>query len=295
MSETPDRILFPDPGPALRHLVIETRAATAEVFLHGAHVTRFQPAGHRPVLFVSERSAFQPGAPIRGGVPICFPWFGARTDGGPGPLHGFARITEWQLAEARVETDGTACLAFQLPLPETLHALWPASATVRFSAQIGRELRLALQVTNLGGATIQFEEALHTYLAVSDVRQVSLTGLAKTPFQDRLQPDQLFLQDAAPVRITAETDRIYGPTDAPCIVHDPGWARRLVIEKSGSASTVVWNPWIAKAKAMPDFGDDEWPAMLCVETGNVRGQAVTLPPGQTHTLTAIIRPEPAAG
>lgn len=288
MQNTTDHILIPDTPGALRRLDVATRLAEAQVYLQGAHVTRFQPRGQRPALFVSERSAFMAGHPIRGGVPICFPWFGARADGGAGPMHGFARLTEWQLAESRVDEDGTAHLSFQLAV-DAARALWPAEAAVRYDVQIGSALRLALSVTNRSAEPIRFEEALHTYLAVSDVRQVSIAGLAGAHYEDRLIPDQAFTQGEEPIVIRAETDRIYAPTRATCIVHDPGWGRRVVVEKSGSDSTVVWNPWIAKAKAMPDFGDDEWPGMLCIETCNVRAHAVTLPPGQSHTMAAVIR------
>jgi D-hexose-6-phosphate mutarotase len=292
MQDAEDRIQFVDtPGAGLRRLDVATRLAEAQVYLHGAHVTRFQPRGQHPVLFVSKQSAFMPGHPIRGGVPICFPWFGARADEGPGPMHGFARLTEWQLAESRVDDEGTAHLSFQLAVDAAARALWPADAAVRYDVQIGSALRLALSVTNRSAEPIRFEEALHTYLAVSDVRQVSIEGLAGARYQDRLFPDQECTQGAEPIVIRAETDRIYAPTRATCIVHDPGWNRRLVVEKSGSDATVLWNPWIAKAKAMADFGDDEWPAMLCVETCNVRAHAVTLPPGQSHTLAAVIRVE----
>lgn len=284
-----DEISFPAPRDDLRRLDVATRLAEAQVYLQGAHVTRFQPRGQRPVLFMSERSAFMPGHPIRGGVPICFPWFGARSDGGAGPAHGFARISDWQLAESRVADDGTAYLTFLLAAGDATRALWKADAEVRYDVQIGSELRLALSVSNYATEPLCLEEALHTYLAVSDVRQVSIEGLAGARYQDRLVPDHTFTQGAEPVTIRAETDRIYAPTRAACIVHDPGWGRRLVVEKSGSESTVVWNPWITKARAMPDFGDDEWPSMLCIETCNVREQAVTIPPGQSHTLAAVIR------
>jgi glucose-6-phosphate 1-epimerase len=275
----------------LRRVEVATRLAGAEIYLQGAHVTRFQPRDQQPVLFLSEKSAFAPGQPIRGGVPICFPWFGARTDGGPGPMHGFARITEWQLVEAGEDGDGTATLSFQLATGAASRPLWAGDVAIRYEVRIGRALRLSLRVENRSPAPVRFEEALHTYLAVSDVRQVSVAGLAGARYQDRLAPEPEQTQGAEPIRITAETDRIYAPTRAACVVDDPGWGRRLVIEKEGSDSTVVWNPWVAKAKAMPDFGDEEWPAMLCVETCNVRAQAVTLAPGQTHTLAATIRVE----
>ena len=166
---------------------------------------------------------------------------------------------------------------------------------MNYRVRVGAALGLELRVRNTSSQPIRIEEALHTYLAVSDVRQVSIEGLAGTTYSDRVGTPHTETEGAAPIRITAETDRIYMNTRSTCVVHDPGWQRRLVVEKTGSETTVVWNPWIAKAKAMPDFGDDEWPAMLCIETCNVREHAVTIAPGQSHAMGAVIRPETTVG
>jgi glucose-6-phosphate 1-epimerase len=146
-----------------------------------------------------------------------------------------------------------------------------------------------LEVENPGEEPFQFEEALHTYLAVSDVRQVSVSGLGGASFLDKVDGQQRKLQDAAPIRITGETDRVYLGTTTACVLDDPGFARRITVEKSASSTTVVWNPWIAKAKAMADFGDDEWPGMICIETANAAENAVTLPAGATHSMRALVR------
>ena len=288
MHTLPDGVQLSSGRGGLPRLTISTRLAEAEIYLHGAHVTAFQPRGQAPVLFLSARSDFAPDRPIRGGVPICFPWFGARTDGGPGPMHGFARLADWELVDAGTEPDGTVRLAFALPRRPADQALWPAEADIRYEVRVGAGLHLALRVRNRGATPLRFEAALHTYLAVQDVRAVTVEGLAGAAFQDRLDPDRPQVQGPEPLRIAGETDRIYAPTRAACVVHDPGLGRRLRVEKSGSDTTVIWNPWIAKAQAMADFGDDEWPAMLCVETANVRAHAVTVDPGQAHTLTASI-------
>ncbi len=275
--------------PCLR---IATPLAEAEIYLHGAHVTHFQPHGQRPVLFMSEKSSFEPGKPIRGGVPICFPWFGARGEGLPGTAHGFARLETWQLTGSTMHASGEVELSFQLaPHGEARHG-WSHDVTVSYLVRIGTALQLTLEVRNNSDSPVAFDEALHTYLAVSNIHTVTLEGLAGTPFLDRLTPDRECAEPVEPLRFTAETDRIYLNTRAPCTVHDPEWKRRLIVEKQHSLNTVVWNPWIAKSAAMPDFGDHEWPGMLCVETCNIRAHQITLPPGQTHAMTAIIRAEP---
>jgi D-hexose-6-phosphate mutarotase len=162
---------------------------------------------------------------------------------------------------------------------------------LRYCVTVGDALALSLEVRNTTATPVRFEEALHTYLAVGDVREVGIAGLTGAEYLDKADGGKRKTQGSEPIRITAETDRLYLNTRATCTVTDPVWKRRLIIEKAGSDATVVWNPWIAKAKAMPDFGDDEWPQMLCIETGNCADHAITLPPGEAHTLQAIIRVE----
>jgi glucose-6-phosphate 1-epimerase len=285
----PESIRLETGQGGLKRLVIKTSQADAEIYLHGAHVTRFQPRGQKPVLFMSGKSWFEPGKPIRGGVPICFPWFGAGKDGRP--AHGFARLSEWDVTGAEQASDGAVEINFQFLSDAATRKDWDGDFEVTFRVRIGTALGMELRVRNTSSQSMQIEEALHTYMAVSDVRQVGIAGLAGTTYSDRVGTPHTEIEGAVPIRIIAETDRIYLNTQATCIVDDPGWQRRLVVEKTGSDTTVLWNPWIAKAKAMPDFGDDEWPAMLCIETCNVREHAVTLAPGQTHAMTATVRVE----
>jgi glucose-6-phosphate 1-epimerase len=163
---------------------------------------------------------------------------------------------------------------------------------LQYRVTVGSALKLALDVRNTSVRAITFEEALHTYLVVSDVRQVSVAGLGRTQFLDKTDGARRKTQGSEPIRITGETDRVYLNTQATCVVDDPAGDRRLVVDKRGSDVTVLWNPWIAKAHAMPDFGDDEWPQMLCIESCNVAEHAVTLPPGCRHEMRATIRSEP---
>jgi glucose-6-phosphate 1-epimerase len=283
----PDSVRIETGLGELNRLVIKAPLADAEIYLHGAHVTHYQPRGQRPVLFMTAKSMFEKGKPIRGGVPICFPWFGKQAD--DRPIHGFARLTEWNLAGAEQTKDGAVVVNFRYSSDAGTRKQWGHDFEVNYRVKIGAALEMELRVHNPSKQPLRFEEALHTYLAVSDVRHIGIAGLAGTTYSDRVGTPHTEVEGAEPIRITAETDRIYLNTQATCIVDDPGWQRRLIVEKTGSDTTVVWNPWIAKAKAMPDFGDDEWPAMLCIETCNVREHAVALAPGQTHTMTATVR------
>jgi glucose-6-phosphate 1-epimerase len=294
MTSPSPRIALPptvslSPGQGgLPRLTVANAQAKAEIYLHGAHVTAWQPTGHAPVLWMSGHSQWDAAKPIRGGIPICFPWFGPHATDKAAPGHGFARLHDWTLFEARDDASGATELAFRLSQATPPSAIWPHAFDAVYRVTVGPSLALALEVHNTGSAPIGFEEALHTYFTVEDVRAIEISGLAGTDYLDKVGGTTQRNQGAVPIRFTAETDRVYINTRSTCTIHDPGLRRRIAVRKTGSDATVVWNPWIAKAKAMPDFGDDEWPGMVCVETGNVNVHAVTLAPGARHVLTATI-------
>ncbi|MDP9173685.1 MAG: D-hexose-6-phosphate mutarotase [Planctomycetota bacterium] len=272
----------------LARICVTGDAASAEIYPHGAHITQFQPRGAAPVLFMSKASLFEPSKPIRGGVPLVFPWFGARAGYPEAPPHGFARIREWNIESADPRSDGSVRVVLTTASDAATLALWPFAFTLRLIVIIGNVLDITLEVRNQSQAEMIFEEALHTYLKVSDIHNVTVEGLDNAQYIDRTAAGQRSTQSAEPIAFTGETDRAYLHTTSPCVVHDAGLSRFLRIEKEGSDTTVVWNPWIAKAKAMPDFGDDEWPQMLCVEAANALECAVKLAPGHTHRMCTRI-------
>lgn len=279
----------------LPRIDVSTAAARAEVYFQGAHVAAWQPAAIRkPVLWMSERSHFEAGKPIRGGVPICFPWFGDHPANPAAPAHGFARLRDWRLTEAREDRDGVVTLALELA-GEGLSPEWPHRFAAIHRIEVGTTLRMTLEVRNDGADAFTFEEALHTYFDIADIHGVSVSGLEGCAYLDKMAGGQRFGPSGAPVRFTGETDRVYLETRDACVIDDPGKRRAITVRKSGSAATVVWNPWIAKALAMPDFGGDEWTGMVCVETGNVNIHARTLQPGESHAMTAIIEARELAG
>lgn len=261
-------------------------AATAEIYLHGAHVTAWAPVGEGPVLWMSGSSRFTADSAIRGGIPICFPWFGAHASDASAPAHGFARLRVWELMGAQESADDVVVTLRLTDDQATRRSAWPHPFEAVYTVVVGRHLTATLQVTNRADVAITFEEALHTYLAVDDIRATGITGLQGSPFTDRLMgPAQ---GEPGPIRFTGETDRIYLGTQGPVVVRQDGSARAVTVSKEGSDATVVWNPWATKALAMSDFGDDEWPRMVCVEACNVRESGVRLPPGGTHTMTTVL-------
>jgi D-hexose-6-phosphate mutarotase len=293
---TPPTLALP-PGTSLSagrggldRVALDVPACTGEIYLHGAHVTAWAPRGFDPVIWMSGSSAYERGRPIRGGVPICFPWFGPHATHAERPAHGFARLVAWTLDGVTREDESVKVrLSFANGAEQA--GLWPHRCALAYTAEFGRGLVLELTVRNVGDSPFTFAEALHTYFAIGDIRRTTVEGLAGATYVDKVRGGERFVQDDAPIRFTGETDRPYLGTTATTTIVDAAKRRRIVVRKQGSRTTVVWNPWIAKAKAMPDFGDAEWSSMLCVETANALDDAVTLAPGEEHRLRAEIAVE----
>lgn len=289
-SDTPEdlseRFCFPgltfDRGPGgLVRATIRTDSTSGELYLHGAHLTAFQPLDHDPVLWMSKESLFESGKPIRGGIPVCFPWFGPHATDTSLPGHGLARIREWNVASVWTFAEGGIGLQLRTVID---------SFTLSFHVHFGRRLELELRValSDEAEGPVTFEEALHTYLTVGDIREVCVTGLESAAFIDKVDGGKAKPATGQPIDFIGETDRVYAPTTDACVLADDSLKRSIMITKAGSQSTVVWNPWIAKSARMPDFGDNEWTGMVCIETANVGANAVTLEPGEIHTMAAVI-------
>lgn len=289
-------VLAFDSDTGLLRARITTPACTAELFLHGAHIALWQPVDEQPVLFLSDRSLFAPGKPIRGGVPLIFPWFGARTatPDNPrtdGPSHGFARTEVWQLDFAALAGDDLH-LSLSLAPNDLSRALGFDRFRVVYQLILGRELTLRLTVGNEGSEPLHFEEALHTYLHVGDVTQARIHGLANTDFLDKTDHFARKTQAEPVLTLTGETDRPYLNTEAEITIDDPALRRRIVVDKSNSHTTVVWNPWAAQAAKIADMNPDAWRTMLCIESANAAENAITLRPHEAHIMETAISVEP---
>lgn len=222
-------------------------------------------------------------------MPIIFPWFGSRSDGQPGPAHGFARTSEWTIESAGLREDGRMEITLALASDDATRGLFDSAFRLRFRVTLGSELEMELETRNHGSEPFTYEEALHTYFAIGDIRQVSVSGLEGTDYIDKTDGYKRKKQDPELVRIAKETDQVHLGTAATCTINDPVWNRRIIIEESGSNSTVIWNPWMDKTKGMSDMAADGWKEMLCVETANAADNAVHLSPGASHRLAAQIR------
>jgi glucose-6-phosphate 1-epimerase len=273
----------------LKALRLRASGSEALVYLHGAHVASFATAEHGELLWVSEHAVYAPGKAIRGGVPLCFPWFGPHGADPAYPAHGFARTHEFELEGSELRGNEVVAELTLRSRPET-ERWFPHAFEARLRVTVGRELCLAFEVENTGVSAFDYEVALHTYLAVSDVRQVRVEGLAGARYDDKVSGARGLVQDDAPLVFEGETDRVYD-SSARITVTDPARRRRTIVDKTSSRSTVVWNPWVDKARRMADFGDDEWPEMLCIEAANVSPHGIHLTPQSRHTTTTIISAE----
>jgi len=284
-----------DELPALR---IRNQHADALIALQGAQLLEYTPRGQPPVIWLSETAEFRRGSAVRGGIPVCWPWFGdlARNPdavrtlaAAPAPAHGLVRAQDWVLRGV-IETD--AHTEIRLAYPGThLPTHWRAD--LELTLRIGASLELQLSTRNTGGAPLVFSQALHSYFAISDVEHVEIAGLDQTPYLDTLdqwrerrQPGQL--------RIDGETDRVYLETPELLRIDDAQWRRALQLRTRHSRSAVVWNPWIEKSKRLSQFKPDAWRRMLCIESANVMSDVVTLAPGEQQQLVVEIRSLPAA-
>jgi glucose-6-phosphate 1-epimerase len=268
-------------------ILIETKMSAAEIYLYGAQVTSWKPAGADEVLFLSEKSYWETGRAIRGGIPLCFPWFRAKADDPHAPSHGFVRTREWQVESISVEPGESVCVRLSTASDESTRRWWPFDFRLEYRVTVGTSLRLELVITNSGQTTLRFEEALHTYFKVSDVERVRVLGLGGVAYLDnrdgnreKTQPGDLIL--------SRQTDNAYEDAIGPVEIVDPLLGRILKTEKQGSASTIVWNPWSDGATSMSDLGDNEWRGMLCAEGANILNSAVDLDPQQSHAMTISI-------
>ena len=282
---------FKELKSGLAYAEITGPVSSGRVYVQGAHVAAWQPKGFGPVIFMSRKSDFLPGKPIRGGVPLPFPWFAAdtkmdRVDGKPGPQHGFARIQDWTVAFAALAADELH-MTFTLGPTEMSRSMGFDQFRLKLDVTMGRSLTMALTVTNDADKPLVFEEGMHTYFEVGDIHEVSVTGLEQVSYIDKTDNFKVKPAAHAPLTFTGFTDRVYPNTATALTIHDPLSKRTITNTKKGSNTTVVFNPW----RELPDLGPDEWHEMVAVETVNAGAQTLTLAAGKSHTMEAHITVE----
>ncbi len=289
----PDVLSFEEIPGGLVIARITSELCDATLFLQGAHLVHWQPAGQEPVLYLSPQSKLERGKAIRGGVPVIFPWFGARTgERTDGPQHGFARTRIWELAFAAVADDDVH-LTFILNSDDDSRALGYNSFRLAYEMVIGKNLTLRLSVANEGETSLHFEEALHSYFVVGDAEKVQINGLRDTDYLDKTDNLARKRQEDEILTLVGETDRPYLNTATTVGIQDPVLQRQLAVAKRASMTTVVWNPWAEGAAKLADLPDDGWKHFVCVETANALENAITLHPREVHAMEVhVFLPEP---
>lgn len=280
MTILDDRVLLDGPG------------GSAVVLPFGAQVLEWAPAGESPVLWTSRRAVLDGSAPLRGGIPVCLPWFGRGTSGALTPSHGFARTARW--TPVGVGQGHTPQATFLLEhRPTGSPEAFPHRLRALLRVVVSDDLVVSLTVQNTGDVAYRFEEALHTYFAVGDVKDVTLDGLEGADYLDKVRGDGRWRSQVGEVSFVRETDRVYR-SDSTVVLHDPRRRRDITIDKDGSADTVVWNPWVDRAAELSDLADTEWQDFVCVEAANVGEDAVALEPGEEHSLVLVLHVDPMA-
>ena len=282
----PDCITLEDSIPGYPIYVINHPAATARIAVNGAHVMEWKPTGQEaPVLYMSPDAVLTPGKAIRGGIPICWPWFGGHPTDDSMPMHGIARTRPWELLRADAK-EGHVALLFKLQSSEETKALWPHDFICHLGISIGAALEVSLMTQNTGDSAFVLGEALHTYLTVGDIKQITVKGLDETRYLDTVG-ERVMRDQVGDIVFEGEVDRQYASTGG-VIVEDRALKRNLVVNKLGSGTTVIWNPWIEKSKRLADLPDEAYHGFLCVEAANAGDACVTVAAGGNHVLLTQI-------
>ncbi|AIL70157.1 TPA: D-hexose-6-phosphate mutarotase [Vibrio vulnificus] len=258
--------------------------ATAGISLFGGHVVSYQPTGKADVIWMSDKAVFDGKTALRGGIPVCWPWFGRIA----APAHGFARTSEWELVEHRENDNGVIVELALFPTEES-HNLWPHMFDVRLIVEIGDELKVSLNILNIDDDAFTFSGALHTYLNVGDIEQTQTMGMG-SEYIDSLKAGEL-CNGGEVLQLTDTIDRVYTQPEKEIVVKDPVIERTLCIENQGHNSAVFWNPWAQGAAGMADMSDDGYKTMLCVEStlhADSITQGKTLNPGESHQLITVL-------
>jgi glucose-6-phosphate 1-epimerase len=280
----PGQLVFKT-GPGGQTVVdVSNEQAVASVILQGAHLISWIPSNQQDVIWLSKQASFSKGKSIRGGIPICWPWFGPHDSNVSFPAHGHARTVLWDVRETAIQDDGSTLIRFSITEDAASKKLWPYSCKLELRMQIGTELNIDLITENTGTDAFVISQALHTYFSVADVREISIQGLDTCDYLDKLDNYKRKKQMGA-VNIDREVDRIYLQSVGDCLIDDPIFQRRIRISKNGSASTVIWNPWRETANKMGDLGEDGYLNMICVESSNAADDVVEILSGNSHVLS----------
>lgn len=275
-----------EPEPGFPVIEVQTTVSAATIALHGAQVLTWAPLGHPPVLYVSPKAKMVPGKPLRGGIPICWPWFNQHPDDPSKPNHGFARTRFWELVSGSI--DGKlATVVFKLLPDEETRKLFPHEFELTATIRLADKLRVKLAMKNTGDDDFKVSSALHTYLSLGNIENIQLEGVKGSHYMDQLTDDVEAVYQEKNLQIKGEVDRIYQSMSS-VLIRDLERQRSVFVDKAGSRSTVIWNPWKAKSKTIADLPDNAYKEFVCVESANAGTDKPTLRPGGSHAVETVI-------
>ena len=289
--EIEDELEFVEIEHGFTYIEINNARAHATISTYSGQVLSYRPKGQaHDLLFVSDKAYYEEGKAIKGGIPVCWPWFGPDPEDGGRPAHGFVRNRQWQVAASESLADGSTKVVMSLTDSDETRGIWRHPFRLNIEITVGDSLRVELVTHNSGDKPVTVSQALHTYFQVGDVERVQVLGLEDGEYLDKVDGFRRKTQ-SGPVAISGEVDRVYVNSRSACVISDPVLQRRILIDKRGSDATVVWNPWIEKAAKMGDLGDAGYRHMLCVESGNAADNLVAIAPGEQHRLWVSYRVE----
>lgn len=268
-------------------ITISNKFADADICLYGAQVTSFRPQKTMEILWMSPESNFIEGRPIRGGIPVCFPWFGPHKSDPAKPQHGFARLMNWNVAETASLVNGETKVVLQLSSDADTKEYWNYDFCADLTIIIGKILTVNLKITNTSEVSFEYTTALHTYYNVSSVEEISIEGLQNTKYYNQLDGGEYF-QDTPSLEIKKAETRHYLDTENNCIINDPIFRRQIKVAKAGSKVTTVWNPGEETCEKIDDIPDDGYHSFVCIEAVNAFNNLISLSPGESHVTSAII-------
>lgn len=271
----------------LIYLTVTNKYADAQICLYGAHIMSFRPNTSEEILWMSPKSSFQIGQPIRGGIPVCFPWFGPHKSDSQKPQHGFGRLMYWEVTETAIKAAGETLIRLQLCSSDETKTYWPYDFCAELTVKVGKTLEVSLKVTNLSAEPIEYTCALHSYYNVSSIENITITGLQGAGYHSQLEPGE-FIQESPIIEIQKAETRHYHNTEATCLLEDTQFKRNIRIEKAGSKITTVWNPGKETCAVISDMPDDAYLHFVCIEAVNAFDDVIILDPNELHTTSAMI-------
>lgn len=271
----------------LVYITVSNKYADADICLYGAHITSFRPRNSMDLLWMSPESFFEVGKPIRGGIPVCFPWFGPHKTDASKPQHGFARLMYWDVLETATKPSGETFIRLQLCSSDETKAFWPYDFCAEMSITVGLTLTATLKVTNTSAEAFSYTCALHTYYGLSALENLKIEGLQGITYYNQLTGEN-GVQEEAILQIQEPLTRHYLNTKTPVIIVDPVFRRRIKADKKGSKVTTVWNPGAETCASIADLPDDGYETYVCVEATNAFDYPIQLAPGESFETSAII-------